>query len=171
MGDTVRIHGADIRPECDNKLAALQGMKGLKPYAVITAQLWHGYDVVTKESVTVAIKDRLNVFGMMPEKLIILGSTPNAPIECEKSRQRPFDRLKVCPQDEPSKAINRTFIEATSALTVPANVSFVYPYKFLCPNDVCVYVEGGVSNFFDFNHMTYAGAEGVAREIDKIVRR
>jgi peptidoglycan/LPS O-acetylase OafA/YrhL len=172
MGDTVRIHGAENnRAECDKKIEALERMRDSKPAVVITAQRWHGYNVVTKDAVAGAITDRLDAFGMKPGKLIILGTTANVPFECEKSKRRPFERFKTCPQDEGDKAINKVFIDVTSHMTVPGNVFFVYPYQHLCPNDACVVSEGGVSNFFNFNHLTFAGGEGIAREIDQIVRR
>jgi len=172
MGDKIRIHGAETdRADCDRKVAALERMKGATPAAVITAQRWHGYNVVGKESVTAAIQDRLGAFGMKPGKLIILGTLASVPFECEKSKQRPIDRFKVCPQDEADKAIVKEFIDVTSGMKVPANVFFVYPYRHLCPNDVCIVSQDGVSNFFNFNHLTVAGGEGIAREIDQIVRR
>ena len=127
--------------------------------------------MVSVEMVTRAMTDRLDAFGMEPQKLIILGSTANVPFDCEKSKQRPFDRYKVCAQDETGKAVNKSFIDITSHMTVPNNVFFVYPYRHLCPNDVCVVSAGGVSNFFDFHHLTFAGGESVAREIAEIVRR
>jgi peptidoglycan/LPS O-acetylase OafA/YrhL len=172
MGDRVRIHGAETnRAECDRKIEALERMRDAKPAVVITAQRWHGYNVVTKDAVSSAIQDRVDAFGMKPGKLIILGTTANVPFECEKSKQRPFERFKNCPQDEANKTINKEFIDVTTHMTVPGNVFFVYPYKHLCPDDRCVISEGGVSNFFNFNHLTFAGGEGVAREIDQIVRR
>jgi peptidoglycan/LPS O-acetylase OafA/YrhL len=172
MGDTLRIHGAENnRAECDQKVAALERMRGSGPAVVITAQRWHGYNVVTKEDVAGAIQDRLDAFGMKPGKLIILGTTASVPFECEKAKLRPFERFKNCPQDEGEKTINKTFIDVTRHMSVPGNVFFVYPYQHLCPNDVCVVSEGGMSNFFNFNHLTFAGGEGVAREIERIVRR
>jgi peptidoglycan/LPS O-acetylase OafA/YrhL len=172
MGDTVRIHGAETnRAECDRKVQALEKMRDSRPAVVITAQRWHGYNVVTKDAVAGAIEDRLNAFGMKPGKVIILGTTANVPFECEKSKLRPFERFKKCPQEEEDKAINRVFIDVTRKMTVPGNVFFVYPYQHLCPDDVCVVSEGGMSNFFNFNHLTFAGGEGIAREVEQIVRR
>jgi peptidoglycan/LPS O-acetylase OafA/YrhL len=172
MGDKIRIHGAETdRAECDRKIQALERMKGSSPAVVITAQRWHGYNVVTNEAIAEAMADRLDAFGMKPGKLIILGTTANVPFECEKSKRRPFEGFKDCPQEEGEKRINKVFIDVTSRMKVPDNVFFVYPYRHLCPDDVCVVSAGGVSNFFNFNHLSFAGGEGVAREIEQIVRR
>ena len=78
--------------------------------------------------------------------------------------------LRPVETPEEEFAINKAFIDVTRHMTVPKNVFFVYPYQHLCPDDVCVVSEGGMSNFFNFNHLTFAGGEGVAREVEQIVR-
>jgi SGNH domain (fused to AT3 domains) len=171
MSNKTRFEKMGNLQNCDRKIRYLESIKDSKPVAVITAQRWHGYGIVSKEEVQKAIFDRVEAFGIHPSKLIVLGSTADVSFECEISNFRPLGKSRVCQQPEVNKTYNKDFIEATKAIAVLPNVFFVYPYNHLCPNDACIFSVDRVSNFVDGHHLSFEGGESVVREIADIVLR
>jgi hypothetical protein len=157
--------------DCKKKKGALLNMSGSSFEAVITGQRWHGYGIVTNEDVKEAIKDRIKNFGIITGKLIILGSTSEVDFRCERSKSRRVNSDRLCWQSNESKLVNRNFIEVTDSFFKLTNVFFVYPYNYLCPNDLCVVRKNGISNYTDPHHLSFSGGRDVVNEISEIIRR
>lgn len=144
---------------------------GERIVATILSQRWHGYGITSSEQVIAAMTDAMKAFDLNPNKIIIVGSTANVDLRCAKynyyfgsSRsQRP------CEDDESSIKINKDFIEITSGIVTSSNVSFVYPYEVLCPNDICVPIQHGTLLYGDNHHLTRAGAQLLMPTIKKII--
>ena len=172
MGNNIRF---DDKPglggiPCATKINTLRSLSNSNPVAVITGQRWHGYGIITETQIQDAINDRLTAFEINPKNLIILGSTADVPLECELAKNRGQISSMNCPQSIESKIINKKFIDVTSRMNISSNVFFVYPYKYLCSNDDCKVINGNVSNYVDFHHLSNKGAEGVAHEIAGIIK-
>lgn len=145
---------------CNQAREKLQSLQGEKIYAVIRSQWWQVYGLTNQEQIEVAINDAIEVAGLQPEKLIIVGSTANMDLDCEIKNYYAMsaDIRKQCKIDGTSKELNKTFMVATDSMLVPANVRFVYPYKYVCPNDECMAIKGNTALYTDFNHLSKGGA-------------
>lgn len=171
MGEKVRFEVYSDKAECERKIRYLESLRGSKAVAVITAQRWHGYGIQTRDQIEAPIRDRLNVFGIDAVKVIILGSTANISFDCERAKIRPIQRMKNCDQQEQLKPMNRNFMEVTRDMKLPEKFHFIYPYEYICPDDVCIFSKDGLSNYFDDSHLTFSGSEKIVGEIKKIVER
>lgn len=156
---------------CSNQIAQIKALKNQSIQAIIHAQRWHGYGLTEKDQITQAINDSIKVFGLNAEKIILIGSTADVDLRCEKwnyyfgtSRWE-----KKCPDLTDSKAINERFIETTNTLQTPENVSFVYPYEKLCVNQKCRALENGILYYSDSHHLTMEGALLVMPDLKRII--
>ncbi len=172
MGDTVTFPTGltgDLKDLCEKRVSALRSMRGQHYDAVITAQRWHMYGGGTGDETLNVVRDRMQAFGIRFSKLVVLGSTPTIDFNCEKSKVRPVESVVSCPAAK-DQAVVKRFMESTERMPKPANVFFVYPYRFLCPDDKCVVIHDGISNYADETHLSYEGGRPVVDVIAKIVR-
>lgn len=169
MDDQVSFKKSKSNLECNQKIGALRAMKGLKPVAVITGQRWHGYGIDDPTEIQAAIASRVKVFGMDPDRIVVLGSTADISMECEKKKMRSFNKRQTCDQPAASTQFNKDFIAVTRGMNLPDKVTFVYPFLSLCPSDVCVVNVNGVLNYSDHHHLSYVGGRGVVRQIKQVI--
>lgn len=170
MGEKLKFDDIGDKEDCNFKIEALKSMSGIAPEVVITGQRWQGYGLVNPEKISIAIKDRINAHGLNPSKLIVLGSAPDIPFDCEKSNMRRISRKKVCQRQDASKKFDLDFVSTTKSLLLPPHVHFVYPSEILCPDGICMIETNGISNFHDGIHISLKGSEPVVNEIEKIVK-
>jgi peptidoglycan/LPS O-acetylase OafA/YrhL len=172
LGDKVKfiaVDGDTHRKDCDAGIEVLRGLREQKFFAVIRAQRWHSYDIKSAVKIQEAIQDSIDAFGIHPEKTIIVGSTSNIDLPCNQAKALglPWRSHRTCREDKETQDPNKEFIEVTKSLAVPKNVYFVYPYQQLCPNDRCIVISNGRSNFEDRHHLSKVGALQIMPEIKK----
>lgn len=160
-----------VSPACVNQINQIKALNNHKIQAVIHAQRWHGYGLTEKDQIIQAVNDSIQVFGLTPEKIILIGSTADVDLRCEKwnyyfSQSR---WTKKCPDLEESRALNEKFISITQALQKPANVSFIYPYKKLCTPQGCKAIVNDVQYYSDAHHLTQEGALLIMPELHQII--
>jgi peptidoglycan/LPS O-acetylase OafA/YrhL len=165
------LNTQQVPQACINQITQIKALSDQNIQAVIHAQRWHGYGLTEKEQITKAVSDSIKVFGLKPEKVILIGSTADVDLRCEKwnyyfSQSR---WAKKCPELEESKAINEKFMSVTQALQKPANVSFVYPYKKLCTTQGCKAIVNDVQYYSDAHHLTQEGALLIMPELRQII--
>ncbi|HEY5950151.1 MAG TPA: acyltransferase family protein [Kofleriaceae bacterium] len=163
FGDRVRFdREAEFPAELARTRDAIQLLAGQPIAAVIRAQRWHGYGIDTDEEVGAAASDATAFFGIPYEKLIVVGSTANVDFRCLAARALGKFRIGTCSEDSTSRKQNETFVRATKATPMPANVYFVYPFEI---------VEGQTVYYRDDHHLSEAGAKLVVDEIARIIAR
>ena len=159
--------------DCDPFVALIHELKAKneKIIATILGQRWHGYGITTSDQVTTAMVGAMRAFDLNPSKIIIVGSTADVDLHCAKYNYY-FQSTRAPQRCEESKSSNKTngdFVATTSAISAPNNVSFVYPYKVLCPNDRCAPIQNGTLLYGDTHHLTRAGAELIMPAIKEII--
>lgn len=169
MGEKVVFPDVGNKKDCTTAIEKIKSLRGQHIYAVIRAQRWHGYAVSEKNDIENAVNDAITAYDLRPEKVIIMGATPDVDIECEVSNyyKRPLVSKKQCKPIDDVKAYIKTFIATTQAMSVPANVHFVYPYEIACPYDACNVIEGNIAYFEDIHHLSTDGALRVVSYIAK----
>jgi peptidoglycan/LPS O-acetylase OafA/YrhL len=172
MGEKVQFPEIGSKRDCSAAINKIKSLRGQAVYAVIRVQRWHGYGVISKSAVENAVNDAITAYDLHPEKVIILGATPDVDIECALSNyyKRPLVGNKPCDSVEPIKAIVKDFSAITRAMQVPSNVSFIYPYEIACPNDSCTVIDGSVAYFEDIHHFSTQGAQRVMPAIAAALR-
>lgn len=160
MGEHILIRKKENPQECTAAMQQLQTLRNENIYAIIRSQRWHGYGMTDKAEIERAIDDTLHAYGFHPEKMIIVGASPDVDIECAVANYyaRPSAEKRACRDINKVKSQIRTFTSVTQAMHVPANVSFLYPYDILCPHDICTVIQGRSAYFSDTNHLSTPGA-------------
>ncbi len=165
-------HLSELVPAaCAHQISLIKALKNEKISAVIHAQRWHGYGFKDKEKITGVITDATRVFGLSPDKIILIGSTADVDLRCEKWNYY-FSQSKWaqnCRDLTQSRAVNIDFIKITQALRLPENVYFVYPYEKLCDLTSCKSIENNTLYYSDSHHLTKEGAMSIMPEIQKII--
>lgn len=143
----------------------------MKKSAVIHAQLWHGHGFTDKEKITGVITDATRVFGLSPDKIILIGSTADVDLSCEKWNYyfSQSEWAKNCRDLTQSRAVNIDFIKITQALRLPENVYFVYTYEKLCDLTSCKSIENNTLYYSDSHHLTKEGTMMIMPKIQKII--
>jgi peptidoglycan/LPS O-acetylase OafA/YrhL len=165
------INSNQVPQACINQISQIKTFNNQKIQAVIHAQRWHGYGLKEKDQIIQAVNDSMNVFGLAPEKIILVGSTADVDLRCEKWNYY-FGQsrwLKKCDDLTASKAVNETFIAVTKEHQTPSNLSFVYPYEKLCSNQKCRALENGSLYYSDAHHLTKEGAMLIMPELKRII--
>lgn len=171
MSNTIKFEKIGDEKDCEKHINALINLKGAYYDSVVTAQRWHGYNIIDYHQISDAINDRISLFGINFKVLIILGATADVPIDCEKSKLRPLKINHECSQYSETKTINRNFIEITNSMPIPSNVKFIYPYNIFCPNNECIVSVDGQLNYSDMHHLSNYGAKSVVLEIAKFIKQ
>lgn len=169
MGEHVMFPQIGNLKECMAAIDTLKALHGRKIYAVIRAQRWHGYGLIDKANIEAAVTDAITAYDLQSQKVVILGATPDVDIECEVANYyaKPSSTKRTCKSVDVVKGELRQFAVVTRAMSVPANVRFVYPYEIVCPHDVCPVIEGSTAIFSDIHHLTTEGAMRVIPVIAK----
>ncbi len=159
-------------PACAEQIEQIKALKGTKLSAVIRAQRWHGYGIENQNAISRAMDDAIQVFGLKPEKIILVGSTADIDIRCAKwNYYFPNSRsAKPCIDNFASRATNERFMSITKGLSVPDGVHFVYPYDKLCNKNGCKVIENNVLYYSDAHHLTKDGAMLIMPDIVKILQ-
>jgi peptidoglycan/LPS O-acetylase OafA/YrhL len=173
MGENFVFPHVGNKKNCGATVESLKKLRGQEIFAVIRSQRWHGYGIVQKNDIEKAVDDAIHGFGLNFGKIVIVGSTSDADIDCEVSNyySMPFRSKKKCKTHEDYKEYNKTFISTTRAMATPSNVHFVYPYEKICPHDSCAVITGNVANYTDTHHMTKDAALLIMPEIAAALAR
>lgn len=128
--------------------------------AIIRSQRWHGYGFNDESSLRPVIEDALHVIGLSTDKIIIIGSTADVDLRCEKFNFYFKNKRKqqTCKDDIKSKNENKEFIRTTQKLADNSSIYFIYPYEKLCPNDKCNPIVDNQLLYSDNHHLTKNGA-------------
>lgn len=170
LGDEVDS-GESVPAACARQISLIKALKNEKISAVIHAQRWHGYGFTDKQNITEVITDATRVFGLSPDKIILIGSTADVDLRCEKWNYY-FSQNKWtqnCRDLSQSRAFNIDFIKITQALRLPENVYFIYPFEKLCDLNSCKSIENNRLYYSDSHHLTKEGAMLIMPEIQKII--
>jgi peptidoglycan/LPS O-acetylase OafA/YrhL len=165
------LHTQQVPQACINQITQIKALSDQNIQAVIHAQRWHGYGLTEKEQIVKAVSDSIRVFNLNPEKIVLIGSTADVDLRCEKWNYYfgPSRWFKKCNDLKVSKAINERFIAITKDIQKPENVSFVYPYQKLCSNQKCHALENGTLYYSDSHHLTMEGALLIMPELKRII--
>ena len=156
--------------KCPQIREVVKKLEGLNIFAIITAQKWHGYDLVEPKDIQKAVQDKAKAFDLKPKKMLILGSTIDIDYNCEIStfyKRRPFSKSNPCVVNKTPMETNKAFIDTTRSMNLPSNIKFVYPYEVICPKGQCTIIDGDISYYQDPTHLTLDGALKVVKEIRK----
>ena len=148
-------------------------LKGQKIEAVIRSQRWHGYGFNNEQSLAPVLTDAMNTMGINTKKVVIVGSTADVDLRCEKYNYY-FDKLadkKICADSELTRLHNKAFIHAALASDRASNVFFIFPYNKLCPDDRCKAIEENKLLYSDNHHVTKSGAELIMPELIEIIKK
>ncbi len=170
LGEDTSTRGS-VSSSCAQQISQIKALKKEKIHTVIHAQRWHGYGFTEKEKISQAITEASKVFGLSPEKIIIIGSTADVDLRCEKWNYY-FNQSKVrtsCEDLSESKVINEVFLKVTKELHLSTNVYFVYPIEKLCDVSGCKAIDKGTLFYSDSHHLTQEGAMLIMPEIKRIV--
>lgn len=156
---------------CINQINQVKALNNENIKAVIHAQRWHGYGLTEKDQITQAVNDSIKVFGLKPEKIILVGSTADVDLRCEKWNYYFSESRwgKKCHELKESRAVNEEFFSVTQAMQKPSNVSFVYPYKKLCTEENCKAIVNDLQYYSDAHHLTQEGALLIMPELQQII--
>lgn len=156
---------------CLNQIAQIKALKNQEVRAIIHAQRWHGYGILDKNQIAQTVNDSIKVFGLNPEKIILIGSTADVDLRCEKWNyyfgQTRWERK--CLNLDESRYLNEKFISTTQGLQTPINVSFVYPYQELCTSHGCKAIKNNIQYYSDTHHLTKEGALLIMPNLKKII--
>jgi len=172
MGEKVVFPNMGSKRDCGAAIEKIRSLHGQSIYAVIRVQRWHGYLIQSKSDVENAVNDAIIAYDLRPQKIIIMGATPDVNLECEVSNYytRPLVSKKICtPLNFRVTDFVKSFIEITKAMPVPGNVHFIYPYEIVCPANLCRVIEGNIAYFEDTHHLSTEGALRVVPYIAKVL--
>jgi peptidoglycan/LPS O-acetylase OafA/YrhL len=152
--------------QCRSKIELLkQAVLGKKYEMVITSQRWHGYGLKSVGEYQKAIKDRLQNFGIDTKQLVIVGSTSNVNIKCEKNNFRPIVSSKNCVREDESIDYVKNFTLASE--NFEGSVYFIFPHKILCGKQRCTALFNETLLYKDNHHLSKVGANLIVNEIIK----
>lgn len=155
---------------CEQQRERLKSLKDERIYAVVWSQRWHGYGINRAEQVNIGIGNAIQHLGFSPELNIVVGSTADVDIQCIGRNYMKSDN-KPCQDFPDSRKANRDFIEATRNARLPVDVTFIYPYLKLCPDERCQVILNGRSLYLDEHHLTKEGAMLALSDIRSILDR
>jgi len=125
-------------------------------YAMIQGQRWHAYPIQDETDLQLVIN---NLAEYSPKKIIISGAAPDVDIDCEISNYYGIPlRVKKCLNFQESIHSVKSFMELSQKISLPDNVSFVYPYEAICQNNSCTVLSGNTTLYHDVHHLSLDGA-------------
>lgn len=160
--------GKDGDRHCQLMWNEIRKLRQSQVYAVIHAQRWGDIDPqVLKEQMREAYK----VGGLAPQKIAIVGSIPNADLDCAIANYYIPIRKKECKIFNDQQHANANFTAITKTLEKPQNLTFIYPYERLCPGGVCQIINGSVAYYWDDAHMSRDGALMATQDLIKFLQQ
>jgi peptidoglycan/LPS O-acetylase OafA/YrhL len=156
---------------CKPFIQQVKQLTGLHFKAIIRSQRWHGYGITNPDQITAAVNDATLAFGLHADKIVIVGSTADINLKCEKHNYY-FESAWMkqdCQLFSDSILANKQFVDVTSKRQQQENIIFIYPYNKLCPGDVCMARDNQIQFYGDSHHLTKDGALLVVRDIKKAI--
>jgi peptidoglycan/LPS O-acetylase OafA/YrhL len=157
--------------ECKPFIEHVKRLSGLHFKAIVRSQRWHGYGITESDQVALAVNDATRAFGLHADKIVIVGSTADIDLQCEKHNyyfQSPWLK-QDCQLFTDSILVNKRFVEVTSKGPQKENIIFIYPYNKLCPDDICRARANEIQFYGDAHHLTKDGALLVVQDIKKAI--
>ena len=157
--------------ECKPFIDQVKRLNGLHFKAIIRSQRWHGYGIINPDQITAAINDATLAFGLQADKIVIVGSTANIDLKCEKHNYyfQSAWMKQDCQLFTDSILVNKKFIDVTSQGPQKEDIIFIYPYNKLCPDDVCRARANEIQFYGDSHHLTKDGALLVVQDIKRAI--
>ena len=125
-------------------------------YAMIQGQRWHTHNIQSETDLKFVVQ---HLAEYSPKKIIISGAAPDVDIDCEISNYYGIPlRVKKCLNFQESIHSVKSFMELSQKISLPDNVSFVYPYESICQNNSCTVLSGNTTLYHDVHHLSLDGA-------------
>ncbi len=157
---------------------------GVEPPGVVsfvpgTGKKWEGSDKKRKELIAKQYVEMVNTLLNLGKQVIIIYPVPEVgwhPIEraIKAERRKHPSRGEISTKHEVFKERNKSAYDTLDSLLVHPNLHRVIPEKIFCNTfikDRCVVQKDGVIYYSDDDHVNHKGAELIAFEIEKILRR
>jgi peptidoglycan/LPS O-acetylase OafA/YrhL len=160
--------GKDADQYCQLMWGEIRKLRQSQVYAVIHAQRWGNSD---SEAFKEQMLEAHKVGGLQPKKIAIVGSIPNADLDCAIANYYIPIRKRECKIYSDQQDKNASFVALTKTLEKPQNLTYIYPYERLCPDGVCQVINGSVAYYWDDAHMSRDGALMAAQDLIEFLKK